>query len=129
MSSPTHRYVLMAEPDHIFIRPMPNFMIGDKPAAYNFGLDPAREETCPLIKRWGVVQEGARDPLRSLRSPTISSHKCEWCRMAGLPNTPSCGEVMPIGNSPTFLSWTDMEKVRSGVEQHQGQRTCSSFLF
>ena len=45
------RYVLMSEPDHIFIRPMPNFMVGDKPAAYNFGLDPAREETCPIIRR------------------------------------------------------------------------------
>ena len=41
----------MSEPDHIFIRPMPNFMVGDKPAAYNFGLDPAREETCPIIRR------------------------------------------------------------------------------
>ena len=53
-SLPPHhvfRYVLMSEPDHIFIRPMPNFMVGDKPAAYNFGLDPAREETCPIIRR------------------------------------------------------------------------------
>ena len=41
----------MAEPDHIFLRPFPNFMKGDKPAAYNFGLDPAREETCLIVKR------------------------------------------------------------------------------
>lgn len=27
------RYVLMAEPDHIFLRPLPNFMNGDAPGA------------------------------------------------------------------------------------------------
>ncbi len=25
------KYVLMSEPDHIFLRPIPNFMRGDKP--------------------------------------------------------------------------------------------------
>jgi hypothetical protein len=25
------RYVLMAEPDHIFLRPLPNFMTGETP--------------------------------------------------------------------------------------------------
>ena len=52
LSSPSaFRYVLMAEPDHIYLRPMPNFMAGDKPASYNFGLDPARPEVCKIVKR------------------------------------------------------------------------------
>jgi len=41
----------MAEPDHVYLRPMPNFMSGDKPASYNFGLDPARPEVCRIVKR------------------------------------------------------------------------------
>ena len=30
------RYVLMSEPDHIFLRPLPNFMRGDHPSAFPF---------------------------------------------------------------------------------------------
>lgn len=29
-------YVLMAEPDHIFVRPLPNLAHGDEPAAFPF---------------------------------------------------------------------------------------------
>ena len=29
-------YVLMSEPDHLYIRPMPNFMVGDRMAAFPF---------------------------------------------------------------------------------------------
>lgn len=29
-------YVLMAEPDHVFVKPMPNLAHGSIPAAYNF---------------------------------------------------------------------------------------------
>ena len=32
-------------------------------------------------------------------------------RLAGLPHSPDCGDVMPIGNSPTFLSWEDLKRV------------------
>lgn len=28
------KYVLMAEPDHVFLRPLPNFMTGDAPGAH-----------------------------------------------------------------------------------------------
>jgi len=40
------------------------------------------------------------------RTPTPSDD-----RLAALPHTPDCGNVMPIGNSPTFLSWEDMKRV------------------
>lgn len=43
------KYVLMAEPDHIFLRPIPNFMKGDRPAAFNFGyMNPASQVRDPL---------------------------------------------------------------------------------
>ena len=47
-----HRYVLMSEPDHIMMRPLPNFMRGDRPAAYNFGyMNPVDRESRPIVKR------------------------------------------------------------------------------
>jgi predicted phosphoadenosine phosphosulfate sulfurtransferase len=39
------RYVLMSEPDHIWIRPMPNIMMGQRPAAFPFFyIEPAKKE-------------------------------------------------------------------------------------
>ncbi|CAM6106291.1 unnamed protein product [Calypogeia fissa] len=38
-------YVLMAEPDHIFVRPMPNLAVGDMPAGFHFHyIDPELNE-------------------------------------------------------------------------------------
>ena len=30
------RYILMAEPDHVFVKPLPNLAHGDEPAAFPF---------------------------------------------------------------------------------------------
>jgi hydroxyproline O-arabinosyltransferase len=30
------RYILMAEPDHVFVKPLPNLSHGDEPAAFPF---------------------------------------------------------------------------------------------
>jgi hypothetical protein len=32
----TEDYILMAEPDHLYLRPIPNLMQGRKPAAFPF---------------------------------------------------------------------------------------------
>lgn len=51
--------MLMAEPDHIYLRPLPNFMRGDKPAGFNFGyMNPAGDENCPIVKRWVKTRMG-----------------------------------------------------------------------
>ena len=58
--------MLMAEPDHIYLRPLPNFMTGDKPAGFNFGyMNPAGDENCLIVKRWvgGCKEEGTADCL------------------------------------------------------------------
>eukprot|EP00798_Chlamydomonas_sp_ICE-L_P000569 gene569-1986_t len=43
------KYILMAEPDHIYIRPLPNFMRDGKPAAYNFGLRPTSDARLSVL--------------------------------------------------------------------------------
>ncbi|GAX76986.1 hypothetical protein CEUSTIGMA_g4433.t1 [Chlamydomonas eustigma] len=77
------RYVLMSEPDHIFLRPLPNFMRGDKPAAFNFGyMNPVETNCMRIIKR-----------LLQLESDL------------------EVEKVFPIGNSPTYLTFEDMKRV------------------
>lgn len=77
------KYILMAEPDHIFIRPLPNFMRGDTPAAFPFFyIEPASAKSRPItLKFTGPL---TRRELESLA---------------------------PVGNSPTFLSVEQMERV------------------
>ena len=46
------RYIVMLEPDHILLRPLPNFMQGEKPAAYGFAyMVPTEEGNRQRIKR------------------------------------------------------------------------------
>lgn len=45
-------YVLMSEPDHIFLRPMPNYMRGDAPAAFPFFYIEPHKVRCCLPCGW-----------------------------------------------------------------------------
>jgi hypothetical protein len=39
----------MSEPDHIFLRPIPNFMRGDAPAAFPFFyIEPHKDDNLPV---------------------------------------------------------------------------------
>jgi len=39
------RYVFMSEPDHMWLRPMPNLMVGQRPAAFPFFyIEPAKKD-------------------------------------------------------------------------------------
>lgn len=79
------RYILMSEPDHVFLRPMPNFMKGDTPAAFPFFyIEPASKEHAPITQQF---------------TGPLSRKELE--------------QIAPIGNSPTFLSVADMKKARS----------------
>lgn len=50
-------YILMAEPDHIFLRPLPNLGYGELPAAFPFFyIKPAENEK--LIRRFFPVEKG-----------------------------------------------------------------------
>eukprot|EP00798_Chlamydomonas_sp_ICE-L_P000484 gene484-1890_t len=46
------RYLFMSEPDHIFMRPLPNLMHGDTPAAFPFFyIVPTEAKSIPIVKR------------------------------------------------------------------------------
>lgn len=77
------RYVLMSEPDHIFLRPLPNFMHGDTPAAFPFFyIEPSKKENVPITSRF---------------ANTTSKKELE--------------SIAPIGNSPTYMLFEDMKAV------------------
>lgn len=47
------RYVLMSEPDHVWLRPMPNLMTGDIPAAFPFFyIEPAKPDFRPITEKF-----------------------------------------------------------------------------
>eukprot|EP00198_Chlamydomonas_reinhardtii_P000268 XP_001689603.1 predicted protein [Chlamydomonas reinhardtii] len=76
-------YVLMSEPDHIYLRPMPNFMKGNAPAAFPFFyIEPSKAENVHITKKF---------------TGEITQKQLE--------------EIAPIGNSPTFMTFEDMKKV------------------
>eukprot|EP00798_Chlamydomonas_sp_ICE-L_P012386 gene12386-15579_t len=77
------KYVFMSEPDHIMLRPIPNLMKGDDPAAFPFFyIEPTSEKSVPIVKRHTGIQDD----------------KQLW-------------EIAPIGSSPVFMTFADMEKV------------------
>mmetsp|Transcript_36561 Transcript_36561/g.92332 ORF Transcript_36561/g.92332 Transcript_36561/m.92332 type:complete len:560 (-) Transcript_36561:275-1954(-) len=76
------KYVLMAEPDHVFLRPLPNFMTGEVPAAFPFFyIEPAKGDHAPITMKF---------------TGKISRKQLE--------------EIAPIGNSPTYMAIEDMKR-------------------
>lgn len=79
------KYILMAEPDHIFLKPLPNLMMGDKPAAFPFFYINPKDHRA-LVRRyvepvWGALSDGEIDAMD------------------------------PIGNSPNFISKVDLARL------------------
>ena len=59
------RYILMSEPDHIWVKPMPNLMMGEKPASFPFFyIEPASAKNLPLVEKF----TGEVDALASRRN-------------------------------------------------------------
>lgn len=49
----TEKYVFMSEPDHIWLKPMPNFMVGQRPAAFPFFyIEPSKAEFLPITQKF-----------------------------------------------------------------------------
>ena len=47
------KYVFMSEPDHIWLKPMPNLMVGERPAAFPFFyIEPSKTEFLPLTQKF-----------------------------------------------------------------------------
>ena len=78
------KYVLMGEPDHIWLKPMPNLMDGEDPAAFPFFyIEPTTEKNLPITEKFTGKLETLEQKSR----------------------------LFPIGNSPTLLSMKDMRKI------------------
>eukprot|EP00798_Chlamydomonas_sp_ICE-L_P018627 gene18627-25142_t len=75
------RFVLMAEPDHVFLKPIPNLMVGDTPASFPFFyIEPAKDAYAPITQKF--TGKLSREQLH---------------------------QIAPIGNSPTFLTMDQMK--------------------
>lgn len=47
------RFVLMSEPDHVWLKPMPNLMDGNKPAAFPFFyIEPSKKDYLPITEKF-----------------------------------------------------------------------------
>ncbi|EIE23811.1 hypothetical protein COCSUDRAFT_47447 [Coccomyxa subellipsoidea C-169] len=78
------RYVLMSEPDHLWLRPMPNLMLGNhRPAAFPFFyIEPAKKDFQRLTEKF-------TGPLSLKQAESIA----------------------PMGNAPTLMSLKSLRKV------------------
>jgi hypothetical protein len=76
------KYILMAEPDHIMLKPLPNLMTGEKPAAFPFFYIQPKDHKA-LVRRY----------VEPLAGPLSDS---------------DIDAMDPIGNSPNFISKTDL---------------------
>lgn len=78
------KFVLMCEPDHLWLKPMPNLMKGHTPAAFPFFyIEPTKSEFLHLTERF----------------------------VGKLKTVKEKEQLAPIGSSPTMMTWDDMKKV------------------
>ena len=78
------KYVLMCEPDHLWLKPMPNLMQNKKPAAFPFFyIEPTKEKFLPITERFVGKLETVEEK----------------------------SQIAPIGSSPTMMTLDDMRKV------------------
>eukprot|EP00884_Botryococcus_braunii_P021975 jgi/Botrbrau1/8461/Bobra.0237s0078.1 len=77
------KYVLMSEPDHIWLKPMPNLMVDDRPAAFPFFyIEPSKREHRHITEKFT-----GRLTLKQAES------------------------IAPIGNAPTMMSFEQLAHV------------------
>jgi hydroxyproline O-arabinosyltransferase len=80
----TEEYVLMSEPDHVFLRPLQNLMRGENPAAFPFFyIEPSRKDYVHITQKFIGSDKSRKD----------------------------CEEIAPIGSSPTFLRFDDLRTI------------------
>jgi len=82
-SPPPEKYILMSEPDHVFLKPIPNLMRGSRPAAFPFFyIEPAKKEFKPITEKF-------LGPMSRTQAEKIA----------------------PIGSSPTFIKTEDLARM------------------
>lgn len=60
-------YILMSEPDHLYLAPIPNLMNGDKPAAFPFFYISPKDHV-ELLKKYVGADTSTRDILHMVRA-------------------------------------------------------------
>jgi hydroxyproline O-arabinosyltransferase len=77
-------FILMSEPDHVFLRPLQNLMKGSKPAAFPFFyIEPSRKDYVHITQKF--------------TRPSLTRKEAEM--------------IAPIGNSPTFMRFADLKTI------------------
>jgi hydroxyproline O-arabinosyltransferase len=77
-------FILMSEPDHIFLRPLQNLMHGNNPAAFPFFyIEPSRKDYVRITQKFVGSDKTRKD----------------------------CEQIAPIGNSPTFMRFDDLKTI------------------
>jgi len=76
-------YVLMSEPDHLYLRPIPNLMNGDKPAAFPFFYISPKDHV-NLIRKYVGQDTSIRDihHMDPIGSSPVMLHKDDLARVA-----------------------------------------------
>lgn len=101
------KYVLMSEPDHLFLKPLPNLMKGDRPAAFPFFyIEPSKKDFVDITRKFIGMDKTRKD----------------------------CEKVPPIGSSPTFLRFDDLQRIAGSwvntsiaiFEDRQANKVCCS---
>ncbi|KAL0032623.1 hypothetical protein WJX77_011236 [Trebouxia sp. C0004] len=79
----TEKYVFMSEPDHIWLKPMPNLMVGQRPASFPFFyIEPSKTEFLSITQKF---------------TGPLSRKQAE--------------QIAPVGNAPTLLSLAQLQKM------------------
>jgi len=75
-------FILMAEPDHVYIKPMPNLMVGDNPAAFPFFYIVPKDKP-EIVKRFlpGIKDEEISE-IDNIGSSPVFIHKEDLKRLA-----------------------------------------------
>lgn len=68
------KYILMSEPDHIWLKPMPNLMVGSQPAAFPFFyIEPAKADYAHITEKF--TGKLTRRQLESISPIGAPSHQ------------------------------------------------------
>lgn len=70
------KYVFMSEPDHIWLKPMPNLMVGDRPAAFPFFyIEPSKADFLPITQKFtGALTRKQAEQIAPIGLPIPPGH-------------------------------------------------------
>lgn len=109
----------MAEPDHIFLRPMPNLMMGNKPAAFPFFYIQPKDHKA-LIRRYvepmaGPLTDADIEAMDPIGNRCEAAERGEWRRSERAErltrsDAHACA-VASSSTSPNFITKSDLAKL------------------